>query len=152
MENEYFGHATIVNSPSNCKLSNIEYVADLYRSCNNLSLENKIAKIKRFLSKCRILVCINTIDKNIKDFFEENFEIYDITKMPIGYNNGNQYYIFIKNNDSVYSNKNYLRPVEKNVFKEIPTNKLEQTLNNALKYKAKRKKSDIIKEVIENFK
>ena len=53
---------------------------------------------------------------------------------------------------SVFSNKNYLRPVEKNVFKEISTNKLEQTLNNALKYKAKRKKSDIIKEVIENFK
>lgn len=41
MAEEYFGGALIVNSPSNCKLSNIEYVSNLYNSCNGLSLEKK---------------------------------------------------------------------------------------------------------------
>lgn len=97
-------------------------------------------------------MCINTTSTEIKDFFEKNFEVYNSIRIPIGYGGGYQYYIFIRNNDSDRTNKIYLRPVEKDSFKEISTYKLEKTLKNALKYKSKRKKSDIIKEVIENIK
>lgn len=152
MAEEYFGGASIVDSPSNCKLSHIENVRNLYGSCNGLSLKDKVKKIKRFLNSCRILVSIDTISIDIKNFFEENFEVYNIAKIPVGYYDGYQYHILLKNNDSTFFNKGYLRPVEKDSYKEISTDKLEKTLKSALKYKSKRKKSDIIKEVIENFK
>lgn len=148
MANEYFGGSRITHSSSNCKLSYVESINGIYSTCNGTEAEN-VEKVKRFLRDGRIVVNINTTDVRIKDFFERNFEIYSCAKLPVGYSNGFQYHILIRNKDSNATNKMYLRPLPK-AEKEPAMDRLEKILTKTLK--AKRRKTDIVKDVMANLK
>ena len=147
-EQEYFGGATIVSSPSNCKLSYIENVGSLYASCTGTESE-KVEKIKRFLSEAKIVVSFNIIHNTLVDFFKKNFELYSCVQIPVGYSGGYQYHIIIKNDNSAYGNKSYLRPVEKMAEKAPSLDRIEEVLTKTLK--AKRRKIDIVKDVINSL-
>lgn len=138
----YYSRITIIDSISNCKLSTIE---------NIQLLPLKINEVKEVLSACRILVYFNTNNEQIVDFFKENFELYSIAKIPVGYNNGFQWHVYIKNNDSTSGNKAYLRDIIKEEpNKIINIEKIKDVLTKTLK--SKRRKTDIVQEVIDNIK
>lgn len=135
-----FPGVNVTHVSSNCKLSTIDYIS-------NMPLD--VPKVKKFLEDLRIVVHFNTTNKRIVEFFEKNFEVYDVSEIPVGYGGGYQYFVTLKNNDSKYPNKQYLRE------KEVPNKglnlaKVEEIMTKTLK--AKRRKTDIVKEVLDNLK
>lgn len=147
---EYYGGARMVHESSNCKFSFVESINGLWAASYKKDEKEKIQTFKNFLKQGRIVVSVNTTDNAIKEFILKNFEVYGYNKVPVGYNNGFQHHILIKNNDSGYANKMYLRPVEKTVKIKNPTmDQLEEVLTKTLK--AKRRKTDIVKEVMANI-
>ena len=135
--NNYFGAARISNSSSNCKLSYADYISTI--KLNKETYTN-------FFKSGRDLIYIHTIYENIVKFLKENFEIYSISKIPAGYNKGFQWHVILKNPNANNAN---VRPPEKTV---IPTDNIENILNEALTNKGKKTKADIIKEIIKNLK
>lgn len=147
---EYYGGAKVVHESSNCKFSFVENIGGLWEASRSRNEKEKIQMFKDFLKQGRIVVSVNTTNDAIKEFILNNFEVYGYNKVPVGYYNGFQHHILIKNNDSGYANKVYLRPVEKTVKIKNPTiDQLEEVLTKILK--AKRRKTDIVKEVMANI-
>ncbi len=138
-----FPGVKVLHSASNCKLTNLDSVC-------NMPLYN-IDKVKEFFKELRIVVAFNTTNKNIVDFFEKNFELYSVAEIPVGYNNGFQYHIIVKNTYSNFPNKEYLRDIKKEQpNKGVDLAKIEEIMTKTLK--AKRRKTDIVKEVLDNLK
>lgn len=140
-ESEGYGSVYIQHSNSNCKLTIWDYASGLKRSTE----EQTIKVVKEALKKSYILVFINTTDIKFKEILERNFEIYGCLEIPIGYSNGYQYHIFIRNTFSYAANKTYLRAIE-NKNKIIDKVKLKESLLNI--FKIKRRKPDIIDDII----
>lgn len=145
---EYFGGAIKIHSSSNCKLTSIEAINAIYHASAPLTKEEKVAKFKRFFKTCRQVISINTIDLNIRDFLKENFEVYSYSEVPVGYKGGYQYHFLIRNTEGTNA---YLRPLENKVFKENSKINMEAILKNVLKNKGKKRKADIIKEIVNKF-
>ena len=138
-----FPGVNVMHSGSNCKLTNLDFV-------NNMPLSN-VEKVKEFFKDLKIVVAFNTTSKEILNFFKKNFELYSVAEVPVGYENGFQYHVIVKNTYSNFPNKIYLRNVQKEQpNKGIDLAKIEEIMTRTLK--AKRRKTDIVKEVLDNLK
>ena len=85
---------TLFTSSSNCKLSTIEGIGNILAYGTNAQKKYKLDQI---LTKCRIVTYINTNLSPVKDFIENNYELYESIKIPVGYSGGYQYHLFIRN-------------------------------------------------------
>jgi len=141
-----FGAARMNHSTTNCKLSTIEGIKYLIGSGFYDTPEEKVQRVKNFLNTGRTVVSLNTNDPDIKNFFEKNFNVFSSIEVPVGYNNGYQYHLILNNN------KGYWRtPAKKPIPKlDADMSNLEEVLTKILK--SKRRKTDIVKDVMENLK
>lgn len=131
------------DSRSNCKLTYLDNVGQLHLVDLNT--------LKNFFKNLRIVVSFNTTNIAVVNFFKKNFELYNVAKIPVGYSDGYQYHILVKNVDSTAANKVYLRDMEKEKpVKGLDLVKIEEIMTKTLK--AKRRKTDIVKEVLDNLK
>jgi hypothetical protein len=147
-ENGYGGGTTsYFNVSGNCKMSFIDAVASLLIGTN----EQKKAKMDHVLSKCHIIVSLNTNDANLANWIKENYELYAFNKVPVGYNayqrGQYQYHFIIRNTHSRASNKQYLREIEKSAEPVIADRKgALATITNFLK--KRRRKTDVAEEIV----
>lgn len=139
-----YGNTFIVSSDTtNCKLSYIHGIGILTSYSKNEYKEI----IDNLLDKCKGTVLINTTKEEIGEFLKDNYVHYYYHKVPIGYGNGYQYHILIKND--VRPNT-YCRKPEKEVntpddFKANFKSKLLETL------KKLRRKNDYVDELINSL-
>lgn len=134
---------TVTNSRSNCKLTYLDNVGQLHLV--------DLTTLKNFFKNLRIVVSFNTTNISVVNFFKKNFELYNVAKIPVGYGGGYQYHILVKNVDSTAANKIYLRDMKKEKpSKGLDLVKIEEIMTKTLK--AKRRKTDIVKEVLDNLK
>lgn len=141
---------------SNCKLSYIHSIGSIWNYTNK---EESIVKaIKEVLYYLKGAVIINTTNQRISDMIFKNFDTYYYHKVPIGYNNGYQYHICIKNSTSISS---YCRkpenntdltgnPVNVSLKDDNDLNILASKLKEELK--KRRRKTDFVDELIESLK
>jgi hypothetical protein len=138
-----FPGVKVDHSGSNCKLTNLDNI-------KNMPLTD-IEKVKEFFKDLRIIVAFNTNNENILKFFKTNFELYSVAEIPVGYRNGFQYHIIVRNAYSRFTNIDCLRPISKEQpNKGVDLAKIEEIMTKTLK--AKRRKTDIVKEVLDNLK
>lgn len=139
----YYTNVDIIHSLNNCKLTVVDGIRNAISGIKS-NIDKEIIIFKELLTECRQLTAINTTNTDIKDFIVNNFETYSVSKIPVGYNNGYQWHIFVRN---IYSKlgTDYLRAVEK----EPIITKIETQLTSALK--AKRRKTDVVKDIIANL-
>ncbi len=145
------GFIDMRHSASNCKLTLWEY--SQYILGYPINEERAIAKIKIALKESRILVYINTTHPTLKKILKENFEIYQSVSIPIGYNHGYQYHIFLRNSIGL-PNPN-MRPSE--YKKEVTLDRdgvfnkqaLKVALATALK--KRRRKTDVVNEIVDSL-
>lgn len=125
---------------NNCKLTIIENLSFIY-SFNNAYNTDELLKerFETIFKKCAITIHTNIIDKKLRDYILNNFELYSYEEIPIGYNNGMQYHFLIKN--PYIFNQYEKRFVDKNK-KNIKT-----TIEKVFK-KYRRKKDGIIDEIL----
>lgn len=136
---------SIQDIPSNCKYSNIDYIGQLMTG--SVTEQQRVDAFKDVLKLCRIIVSVNTTSPEVAKFLEKHFDLYSCAKVPVGYNNGFQWHIIIKNKYSKVGNNHYLRdvPVEKKVSKKA----IESAITKVLK--SKRRKTDVVKDIMENI-
>ncbi len=143
----YYG-LVILHSASNCKLTSIDYIRELFSG--SATEEQRIAGFKEVLKDCRMLVYINTNNDIIADFLTKNFEIYGHNKVPVGYGGGYQHHIFIRNTYSKHGTA-YLRDVEKPTQAVATPNKemIKQVITSTLK--SKRRKLDVVEDIMKQI-
>lgn len=88
-------------------------------------------------------VIINTISKKIATILKENFQVYYYQEVPIGYNNGYQYHICLRNH--IYTNSSCKVP-EKFIDGKLNKDDLKEKLK--VLYKKKKRKADIIDDIL----
>ncbi len=115
---------------SNCKLSYIHQAGNL----SQLTDAEKKEVLDFALKGLKGCVIINTIDENVALFIQKTYPTYYYQEVPIGYNNGFQYHVSIKNpinvNDSCKDPKDVkpkkgdkVKEVIKEVIKEVVVEK-----------------------------
>lgn len=143
--NSYYGGITLIDSQSNCKLTSIEGINNLM---NVYNVNDRVALTKEMLTNCRILVFFNTNTPGLVKFFEDNFEIYSVSKAPVGYGGGYQYHVLLRNGYSKASNIVYLRKKE-DVANLEGIEKIKAAITSVMK--SKRRKTDIVDEIIQKI-
>lgn len=140
---------TIYNDSSNCKLTYAQGVGIYMRS----ELLDRFKK--KVLEKSRQMVLITVIYDYQLNFLKQNFQLYYAQKVPTGYNGGFQYHVCIRNThrfgeDGTNAN---MRPLIKNTNmlddSDIEENTIEESLEKL--FKEKRRKKDIIKDILYIF-
>lgn len=142
IDGEYICCLTLSGDETNCKLSYIHGIGNL----TNTSINNWKLVIDGALKKLKGCVFINTTNKRMAEFIRDNYITYCYNELPIGYNNGFQYHVTIKNdvNPSNYCRKPEILLVDKTI-KENLKNKLVTFL------KSKRRKADYVDELIDSL-
>lgn len=126
----------IKDDPFNCKLTTV---------CSITGLKLDKDYFNELFKKCRILVHINTPNIETAAFIENNYELYGKVNVPIGYNGGYQYHLFVRNSLG-YKNNN-MRPTEYGKGgQKLNKNNVAKVLEAALK--AKRRKTDVVPEIV----
>lgn len=131
---------------TNCKLSYIHGIG----SFAMLTKEELKQVVDRCLQDCKGAVYINSVSKEVISKLRELYPVYSYTEVPIGYNNGFQYHILIKN--TVVININCKDPYVPTATKAtlptspIPHDYIRTMLTTLLK--KKRRKTDIVDEFI----
>lgn len=133
-DNKVNSSITLSGDNSNCKLSYIHEVGNL----KYLSDDNKKKVLDFALEYCKGTIFINTTNKEVAEFIRDNYTCYYYYEVPIGYNDGFQYHLNIKNTIKINPNckepthnengtviikeKIIEKPVEKvvEVIKEVP--------------------------------
>lgn len=134
------GYVSFYPVPGNCKMGFIDSVGGI----NIGTDEQKKAKLDYVLTRSEIIVYLNTHMQDYAEFIKNNYELYAYNEVPVGYGNGYQYHIIIRNTLSTRSNKNYLRPVEAaktSRTKKKTKNKIKGLIEGVLK--KYRRKTDI---------
>lgn len=141
---------------TNCKLSYIHGIGAIWSYTQKEELI--VNAIKEVLYYLKGAVIINTINQKISDIIFKNFDTYYYHKVPIGYGNGYQYHICIKNSSNV---NGYCRKPENNtdltgrsVNISLKNNNDLDILASKLKeeLKKRRRKTDFVDELIESLK
>lgn len=126
-------YCCLTQSISNCKLTIIDYIS-------NLELTKNI--YDQVFQQCRLLISVNTFRKDILEWIEKNYSVYDVSIAPVGYTGTeNQYHILIKN---PFSESFYSRPIPEK--KEIDIIKIKENLIKA--FKQKKRKTDLIEQLL----
>lgn len=112
-----YGRCVITDGGGNCKLSRVDNINTILNSDYHTTKTQKLYAMKEVLKRCNMLVHINTPYRSQALFIQKNFEVYEIAKIPVGYDMGDdtdeyQYHIFLRNIENHRSSA-YLRPVEK---------------------------------------
>lgn len=102
-------YLTIATDPSNCKLSYIHSVGTIQRFPD----EERKEAIDYLLKYCKGYVILNTIVPEVRNFLIKTYPTYYHHEVPVGYNNGFQYNICIKN--TINPNGNCKDPIVKKV-------------------------------------
>jgi hypothetical protein len=113
---------------SNCKLSYFHQAGNLSR----FSEEEKKKIVDFALLRVKGCVIINTIDKEVALFFKKTYPTYYYQELPIGYNDGFQYHICIKNTMNVHYSCKNPQPIEEPMHGFAKT-KIEKSLRTYLK-------------------
>ena len=90
------GGTLLQNSYGNCKLSIVEQASSLL-SNNKYSTDKKLTSMKNILSHGELTVFFHITNKSILDFLMKHYEIIYSIQIPIGYSNGYQWHVLIKN-------------------------------------------------------
>jgi hypothetical protein len=109
VEGSHYPYVVVNHSSSNCKLSVIDYIGDFIDLDQP---EESIEKLKAVLATCNILVHIHTTNHKLKLFICKHFEVYTSSQIPVGYEGGFQYHLFLRNTHSNADNTQYLRPLK----------------------------------------
>lgn len=139
----------IKHDSSNCKLSYIHYLGNI----QYFTIDQKKIIIDAALRLCKGCVILNTISKteSESDFIKENYDVYYYHKVPIGYYNGYQYHIAIRNSNNINSS---CRKPEENTDLLIKEQPLKNDFKTFIKekllliLKSKRRKSDFVDEFL----
>jgi len=128
----------IQDCASNCKLTYINFVANL------IGLDNKKA-FDEILAKCRLACSFNVNNDAAKDWILKNYEVYSCSPVPIGYgsvgtNTHNQWHIVLKNPTCKTS---YARPT---LYKKNEIGNFKENLITLLK--KNRRKLDIVDKIM----
>lgn len=161
----------IHHSTNNCKLTYLEQIG-FFRTDYEEGKTKSLSILKTVLFYCRCAVSLNTPDINVAKLIEENFELYSIVKIPIGYYEGYQYHIIIRNPNSTHTNINmrateYVKgsffkeetkkvvaekPIKEDIYKNITINyeKLKKSLVKF--FRANKRKTDLMDNIIQMIK
>jgi len=138
---------TLSGDSTNCKLSYIHGIGNI--ACTKSEAFYK--EVMTFLlSKAKGVVLINTISKEIYEWICRNYPVYYQSELPIGYSNGFQYHVCIKN--TVETNAYCKDPIPKVVPVPITTQssinktRIKEILTQVLLYK--RRKIDFVDKFI----
>ena len=126
---------------SNCKLSYIHGIGAL----SGIDDADKKLVINELLRGCKGSVVINTIRESVTDFISKNYPTYYYNKVPVGYTNGYQYHICIKNTININGT---CRNPEKSVG-TIDKAAIRTKLLKVLK--ANKRKTDYVNEFIKSL-
>lgn len=141
---DYGVNFTVSGDSTNCKLSYIHGIGSLK---GNFKEEEYKAVIDTLLYRCKGTVLLNTIVKEVATFIKENYTHYYYQEVPIGYGNGYQYHILIRND--INPNRNCRNPEVKNPitsdFKASIKTKLLETL------KKLRRKDDYVDQFVNSL-
>jgi hypothetical protein len=132
----------VSSDPTNCKLSYIHGGGQL---CN-LDDEEKKEAIDFVLKHCKGYVIMNTTNKLVAKWITENYETYFKQDVPVGYTNGFQYVISIRNN--IVVNSSCKVPVKK-VAEVAKDPVLAEKLRAFLK--KKRRKDDYVEDFVNSL-
>lgn len=123
---------------TNCKLSYIHNIGGLQL----LTEEEFKMYLDEVLKTCKGMVFMSTTSVTVKEYLNKLYQVYYCIEVPIGYNNGFQYHIGIRNPINV--NAHCRIPVPKSVppSKEELRKKLTDYLTS------KRRKTDIVDDVL----
>jgi len=133
----YTSYIDYMMSLSNCKLAILEY-------CNNLADYTDVKTVKELFAKipAAALYITLTNTKTLK-FLMDNFDCYINERVPIGYNNGFQYHLVIRN-----VTDNRARPL---ISKRMSSNK-DNIRKAILKIQKKyKRKTDIVDEILDEL-
>jgi len=134
----------VISVGSNCKFSMIDYIHNSY----SRNKEEMRANINSLLKRSRLAVLIQTTSLDIVTFLQENYEIYSLVRLPIGYSSGYQYHITLRNKLTRDSNFNYARSSKGISIKDVDS--LDKEIIQI--FKDKRRKVDIVPEIIKIIK
>jgi hypothetical protein len=131
------GYVVFYNVPGNCKMTFIEQVNGIF----NGTREQWKAKLDYVLSESYIVVSLNTNNTTYAEWIRKTYELYAYNEVPVGYHNGYQYHIIIRNTLSKAPNTCHMRPVEKKAVKVKYKEDLKGLITGILK--KHRRKTDI---------
>lgn len=126
---------------TNCKLSYIHGAGSL----KDLSDDQRKQVVDYLLDMAKGTVLINTTNKEVSDFINKNYDTYYYNKVPIGYNDGYQYHILIRNN---ISPNGYCREPEKNTSL-LDKQYIKETIKKTLK--KLRRKADYVDDLVDSL-
>lgn len=138
VNDKYIGN--VIDIPSNCKFSVIDHINYAY-SYND---ETCKANIDALLKYCKLAALIQTNTLSIVNFLQDNYDVYSLVRLPIGYSMGYQYHVTIRNKLTTYGNFNYARFAKKVSIKDVDS--LDKEIIQI--FKNKRRKIDIVPEII----
>lgn len=130
---------------TNCKLSYIHGIAALYG--RSLTYEEQLECLEGCLKEAKGMVIINTIYKEMRDFIHKACQVYYSFEVPIGYQNGLQYHIGIRNHIINNPNCKIPKPLKSTTAPE--KDKIRDTLLRILK--SKKRKADYVDEFINSL-
>lgn len=141
----------VSSDPSNCKLSYIHRLGSLigFKDDQRKEIVNKVLEV------CKGAVIINTINKTVADWISKNYPTYFYNEVPIGYNNGFQHMLCIKN--TIVTNANCRIPIEikpKSIDTRISATDLQKEVIKQKLVKIlveKRRKGDYVDEFINSL-
>ena len=131
---------TIMDVPSNCKFSVIDYISYAY----SYNEQDTKANIDALLKHCKLAALVQTTQLNIVKFLQDNYDVYSLVRLPIGYGMGYQYHVTIRNKLTTYGNFTYARAAEKVSIQDVDS--LDKEIMQV--FKDKRRKVDIVPEII----
>lgn len=131
---------TVIDISSNCKFSVIDYISYAY----SYNEQDTKANIDALLKRSKLAALIQTTQLNIVKFLQDNYDVYSLVRLPIGYGLGYQYHITIRNKLTPHGNFNYARSSKKVDIKDIDS--LDREIMQV--FKDKRRKVDIVPEII----
>lgn len=131
----YTSYIDYMMSLSNCKLAVVDY-------CNNLADYADVKTVKELFARipAAALYITLTNTKTLK-FLMENFDCYINERVPIGYNNGFQYHLVIRN-----ITDNRARPLIANSKHTLNKENIKEAIVKILK--KYRRKTDIVDEIL----
>lgn len=141
----------VSGDPSNCKLSYIHRAGCL----SSFTTNQKKEIIDKLLTVCKGAVIINTTNKNVADWISNNYPTYFYNEVPIGYGNGFQYMLCIKN--TILTNAACREPLKvkpKSIGVKIDTTALQKEVIKQKLVKVlteKRRKGDYVDEFINSL-
>ena len=141
-------HLTLNDDRTNCKLSYI-HGAGCLAQCKNDDVRKKVLNEVLKLPDVKGCIIINTTQKSVFDFINNNYEVYYANEVPVGYGTAYQYHICIRNHIRPHYScrvpENKPANEKKGLTKTIIANKLGQILRK------KRRKNDYIGEFINSL-